>query len=64
MNLGKALASIDKGKKIVIIIIIIIFQVIIFFMLKLYFFKHLNKELITEEPTEIPATNAPEPEVK
>ena len=31
-------------------------------MLKLYFFKHLNKELIPEEPTETPTTT--EPEVK
>ena len=60
MNLGKALASMEKGKKIVIIIIIIIFQVIIFFMLKLYFFKHLNKELMTEDATETPATTNPE----
>ena len=60
MNLSKALASMDKGKKIVIIIIILIFQVIIFFMLKLYFFKHLNKELMTENATETPATTNPE----
>jgi hypothetical protein len=60
MNLSKGLASMDKGKKIVIIIIILIFQVIIFFMLKLYFFKHLNKELMTKDATETPTTTNPE----
>jgi hypothetical protein len=60
MNLSKGLASMDKGKKIVIIIIILIFQVIIFVMLKLYFFKHLNKELMTDNATETPATTNPE----
>ena len=62
MNLSKALASMEKGKKIAIIVIIFIFQVIIFFMLKLYFFKHLNKELMKEEATEAPKTTAPDPD--
>ena len=45
MNIMKAFNSVTKGKKLATIIIICIFQIIIFFVLKLYFFKHLNKEL-------------------
>ena len=45
-SLSRSLTSVQSGKKIAIIVIICIFQTIIFFVLKLYFFKHLNKELI------------------
>lgn len=43
MSISRTFASITKGKKLAVIIIICIFQVIIFFVMKLYFFKHLNK---------------------
>ena len=48
MNISKSFISVTKGKKMAVIIIICIFQIIIFFVLKLYFFKHLNKELDKE----------------
>lgn len=49
MSVSRSIASIQKGKKIAVIVIICIFQIIIFFVLKLYFFKHLNKELLKDE---------------
>ena len=57
VNISKLLASISKGKKFAIIIIILICQIIVFFVLKLYFFKHLNKELDEK-------TNSTTPQVK
>ena len=47
-SLTRSLSSIQHGKKIAVIVIICIFQTIIFFVLKLYFFKHLNKELLND----------------
>ena len=48
MNISRAFVSVTKGKKLAVTIIICIFQIVIFFVLKLYFFKHLNKELDKE----------------
>jgi len=48
MSIFKTFQAITEGKKIALIIIICIFQIIVFFVLKLYFFKHLNKELLGE----------------
>ena len=49
VNVAKSFGEVGKGKKLVVIILICIFQIIIFFVLKLYFFKHLNKELLDEK---------------
>ena len=49
MSISRSISSVQKGKKIAVIVIICIFQIIIFFVLKLYFFKHLNKELLKDE---------------
>ena len=48
MSVAKSFGEVGKGKKLTIIIIICIFQIIVFFVLKLYFFKHLNKELLDD----------------
>ena len=48
ISIAKSFVSIGKGKKFAVIIIICIFQMVIFFVLKLYFFKHLNRELLDE----------------
>jgi hypothetical protein len=48
ISVSKSFVNVDKGKKLAIIIIICIFQIVIFFVLKLYFFKHLNKELLDQ----------------
>ena len=48
MSVAKSFGKVGKGKKLTIIIIICIFQIIVFFVLKLYFFKHLNKELLDD----------------
>ena len=62
MNIAKILAQISKGKKFAIIIIILIFQIILFFILKLYFFKHINKEpdKTTNPEVTTPAVTIPE----
>ena len=52
MSISRCFSSVTKGRKIAVILIICIFQIIIFFVLKLYFFKHLNKELEEEENPE------------
>lgn len=48
ISLSRSISEVQKGKKTALIIIICIFQAIIFFVLKLYFFKHLNKELLKD----------------
>ena len=48
MSISKSFDEVGKGKKFSLLIIICLFQVIVFFVLKLYFFKHLNKELIID----------------
>lgn len=48
MSIAKSFDSVGTGKKFGVIIIICIFQLVIFLVLKLYFFKHLNKELLDE----------------
>lgn len=45
MSITRTMSSVQKGKKIGTIVIICIFQIVVFFVLKLYFFKNLNKEL-------------------
>jgi hypothetical protein len=47
-SISSSISSISKGKSIAINVIICIFQMIVFFVLKLYFFKHLNKELLNK----------------
>ena len=47
INISKSFVNSGKGK-FAVIIIICIFQIVIFFVLKLYFFKHLNKELLDQ----------------
>ena len=58
MNISRAYTSVTKGKKLAIIIIICIFQIIVFFVLKLYFFKHLNKELDKENTNDSTTVNS------
>ena len=48
MNISRSFTSVTKGKKLAVIIIICVFQIIIFFVIKLYFLKHINKELDKE----------------
>ena len=57
MSIAKSFDSVGNGKKFAIIIIICIFQLIIFLVLKLYFFKHLNKELLDENPEDTALTS-------
>ena len=57
-SISSSISSITKGKSIVINVIICIFQIIVFFVIKLYFFKHMNKDIMNKDGNDTMTNNS------
>ncbi len=57
-SISFSISSITKGKSIAINVIICIFQIIVFFVLKLYFFKHMNKDIMNKDGNDAMVNNS------